>query len=82
MHYVCTYRAEQNFGNSYLIELTRVSLNLSAQNKKWILSPMLAVMMQRAGRQEESSQLLSVTIVCEYWIKRDLTKVRRYLFGN
>lgn len=43
---------------------------------------MLAVMMQRAGRQEESSQLLSVTIVCEYWIKRDLTKVRRYLFGN
>lgn len=82
MHYVCTYRAEQNFGNSYLIELTRVSLNLSAQNKKWILSPMLAVMMQRAGRQEESSQLLSVTIVCEYWIKRDLTKVPRYLFGN
>lgn len=43
---------------------------------------MLAVMMQRAGRQEESSQLLSVTIVCEYWIKRDLTKVPPYLFGN
>lgn len=43
---------------------------------------MLAVVMQRAGRQEESSQLLSVTIVCEYWIKRDLTKAPRYLFGN
>ena len=70
-HYVCTYRAEQNFGNSYLIELTRVSLNLSAQNKKWILSPMLAVMMQRASADRMNHHNDSVfSVQCTYsmWV--------------
>ena len=67
-NYLCTYKAEQNFGDSDLIELTHVSLNLSAQNNKWIFSPTLAVMMQRVGvdrRSHHNDSVFSVAIVCE-----------------